>query len=620
MIQLCKQGNPRDVRRRMNALPSGAFATFENAMKRIEEQQDVDSQLAKRALSYIFCARRPLKLEELRHVLAVEGGDTALDATAFVEPEILLNISAGLIRIDEQSGTVGLVHYTLREYFERNLDKLLPDPDVEMAKACLTYMSYDVFGRGPCSNGEELNQRLQEYQFLDYASHYCGYHIMGNQLHVGVVDLLSTFLKDEQKLSSFVQVLHVPASRVNDGHDRFPKQFTTLHVVAYWGLDKILINLPGEGINAEEQDSFGTTPLHLAASHGHISVMKLLLGIGANLNIENKNGETALYWAARNGHKAMVNLLLKNKARVLTKDKDGWTALDWTVVGGNNDVLEMLLNGGDDTTADKSGRNKALFLAAEEGHDTTVQMLIDHGANINAQDHLGSTALDFAAPPGNEKTVQLLLQNEADVKSRDVFGNTILHWSVPHKALVQLLLKHGIDIDAKNDNGQTALSWAAQDAPVAVAELLIENNADVNIRDKFGFTALHRASLRGHEVMVTLLLESGANPNIMDEDGWTSLHVAALRQQNHIVQFSLGRVDDGRAVLDWVSLQVQDTRNQALLGEIMEKKAEASTQVTGLREAIQEKQLGRSQVLIDKGADVNGKDVGGWTALIIAAW
>lgn len=34
--------------------------------------------------------------------------------------------------------------------------------------------------------------------------------------------------------------------------------------------------------------------------------------------------------------------------------------------------------------------------------------------------------------------------------------------------------------------------------------------------------------------------------------------------------------------------------------------------------AIQESQLGRSQLLLEKGADVNEKDIGGWTHLIIA--
>ena len=68
----------------------------------------------------------------------------------------------------------------------------------------------------------------------------------------------------------------------------------------------------------------------------------------------------------------------------------------------------------------------------------------------------------------------------------------------------------------------------------------------------------------------------------------------------------LDRVNDRRAILDWMALQLQDTKKQALLEEAAEKKAEASTVLTGLRSAIQGRQLCGSPVLLDNGADVNG--------------
>ena len=130
-----------------------------------------------------ICATRPLNVEELRHALSVENDDTELDETAFPETEILLGVSAGLIRIDEKGSTVGLVHYTLQEYLEKNREKLLPNPEVEIARACLTYLSLDSSGGGRAVMGKHLHQRLREYQFLDYTSHNWGFHIMENQLH-----------------------------------------------------------------------------------------------------------------------------------------------------------------------------------------------------------------------------------------------------------------------------------------------------------------------------------------------------------------------------------------------------------------------------------------------------
>ncbi len=460
-------------------------------MKRIEDQEEEDAQLAMRAVSYIFCARRPLSVTELCHALAVEAEDTMLDATALPETEILLNISAGLIKVDDESGTAGLIHSTLQEYLEKYREKLLPNPELEIANACLIYLSLDIFGEGPCSSATGLQRRLQEHQFFDYASHNWGHHIRENQLHESVVGLLFTFLQDERKLSSFVQALHVPPNRKTGWHDHFPKQFGALHVVAYWGLDEILMTLSENDMNVDSQDSYGTTALELAAKHGHTSVVQLLLRKGASVNTRNGNGETALYWAARNGHRTILELLLANKGDALTKDNEEWTALDWAAVQGDNVIMKTLLDDGADVVTEHDGTLHALFLAADEGHELTVQMLLDSGVNVNAQDWEGSTALDWAVPAGHEKTVQVLLRNGADLKSKDIFGNTAMHWAVPHEKLARLLLEYGIDIDTKNDAGQTALCWAAQDGPVAVVKLLLETKADVNAQDKYGFTALH---------------------------------------------------------------------------------------------------------------------------------
>ena len=109
ILYLCGQSSFGNVRKSLDALPTGVYGFYEDAIKRIEDQPQGDRQLAKKALSYIFCARRPLNVEELRHALSVEAGDTELDETTFPETEILLNISAGLIRVDEKSSTIGLV-------------------------------------------------------------------------------------------------------------------------------------------------------------------------------------------------------------------------------------------------------------------------------------------------------------------------------------------------------------------------------------------------------------------------------------------------------------------------------------------------------------------------------
>ncbi len=248
--------------------------------------------MAKRALSYIFCTRRTLRVGELRHASAVEEGDTGLDTTAFPKTSIILSTPAGFVRIDQKSDTVGFVHYTLQQYFEQNRDKLLPDPQFLLARVCLTYLSFNIFSSGPCSDGRALSHRLQIHCFLDYAARNWGHHVVGSPL---LMDLVLTYLGDDRKLSCSVQVLHLTPKRTSDGQDRFPNQFGPLHVSAYWGLDEVLSLLLTKGIDINGQDSHGQTALQVAAKRGYKSTVRLLLQNNATMNIENGNGETALY-------------------------------------------------------------------------------------------------------------------------------------------------------------------------------------------------------------------------------------------------------------------------------------------------------------------------------------
>ncbi len=130
------------------------------------------------------------------------------------------------------------------------------------------------------------------------------------------------YLKNDQKLSSFVQVLHLASYRMIDWQNRFPKNFDSLYVLAYWDLNEIISLFFGKGIGINSQDSYEATALQLAVKHGHKRVVLLLLKNETNINMRNKSEETALYWAARNGHKIVIELLLMNKVNVMTKDNE----------------------------------------------------------------------------------------------------------------------------------------------------------------------------------------------------------------------------------------------------------------------------------------------------------
>src|ERR1700760_3640296 len=92
---------------------------YNDTIRRIEAQLPGRSALAKRAISWISYAKRPLTTGELCHALAVELGEDNLDKDNIPSIEDIVSACAGLVIIDQESNIIRLVHYTAQEYFER---------------------------------------------------------------------------------------------------------------------------------------------------------------------------------------------------------------------------------------------------------------------------------------------------------------------------------------------------------------------------------------------------------------------------------------------------------------------------------------------------------------------
>ena len=109
MDSLVEKLNPRQVRAALDNLPEGMDGTYDEAMERVERQDESRKQLAKRVLSWITYAVRPLSVKELQHALAVIPDTTELDPDDITDDEILASICAGLVVIDEERNIIGLV-------------------------------------------------------------------------------------------------------------------------------------------------------------------------------------------------------------------------------------------------------------------------------------------------------------------------------------------------------------------------------------------------------------------------------------------------------------------------------------------------------------------------------
>ena len=109
MDLLVGKPNARQVRAALENLPEGMDGTYDEAMERVERQVDRRKQLARRVLSWITYAVRPLSVKELQHALAVMPDTTKLDPDDITDDDILTSICAGLVVIDEERDVIGLV-------------------------------------------------------------------------------------------------------------------------------------------------------------------------------------------------------------------------------------------------------------------------------------------------------------------------------------------------------------------------------------------------------------------------------------------------------------------------------------------------------------------------------
>jgi hypothetical protein len=282
----------------------GLDKAYNDTVNRIENHGQGIRELAKKVLFWIVHATRPLTTEELRHGLAVEVGTCRLDEKNLYLIEDIVSSCAGLITVD--SNIVRLVHYTTQEYFQRHGLKSFEDVQRDIiATSCLTYLSYDVFAES-CMTSTDLKSRLQQNAFFEYAAQNWAYHIHDTQQSVG--DLTLKLLRDDGKASASSQVIH--------GY-HFPQQFCGMHLVAYFGLNDIMMRLLEEKEkDPDTKDSFGRTPLSYATERGNTRVAELLLDYNVDLNSECTRRWTPFSRAIEGGSAAVVQVLLAKGAKI----------------------------------------------------------------------------------------------------------------------------------------------------------------------------------------------------------------------------------------------------------------------------------------------------------------
>jgi ankyrin repeat protein len=549
---------PGRIRHVLDELPDTLDGTYERTLQEIN---NTNWEFAQRLLQCVAVVSRPLLIEELADILAIDfkaGPIPKYREDWRVEDSVeavLSTCSTLLVLVNvSDSVVVQFAHFSVKEFltslrFAEKRDTISrryhisPKPAHSLvAKACLGILLY--------LEQNVTRESLTEFPLTQYAAEHWFEHArfegVSRTLEEGMKQLLEC---GKPHLAVWLWI-HDPT--VDPWYWRpeesaggpLPPRGTALHYVACCGLDdvvKVLVAEHPEDVNAQTLDQ-ESTPLHLASGEGHVEVARILAKHGADTTAQTKDGETPLHWASDGGHIELARILIEHGADAAAQTKDGETPLHRASDGGHLELARLLIEHGADVAAQTKdgetplhrrrrhaqtkGGETPLHRVSEGGHVELARLLIEHSADAAAQTKDGETPLHRASRWGHAELARLLIEHGAETAVQTEDGETPLHRASDRGQveLTRLLIKHGADAAAQTKDGETPLHRASDGGYVELVRFLIEHGTDVAAQTKNGETPLYQVSRWGYVEPARLLIEHGADAAAQTEDGETPLY------------------------------------------------------------------------------------------------
>jgi ankyrin repeat protein len=499
---LGKCRNRATLRKSLATLPPTLEKTYDRVLCGITEE---DSVYAIRVLRWLTFAERPLTLDEIAEIVAIDvDRDAHYDEEEVLEdPMEALDICSSLVSIsthigDRRQGSsrqvAMLAHYSVKEYFLS--DRICAGSAARysmqhttchsiLARSCLGYLEQIL------QSDLRSNETLQKAKL----ARYCAEFWMDHAEEAGEADVETAQVA--VRLLSAENAAYLNWLQIYDPENPWdrPNLTRSLGNVAH--------------------------PLYYAALFGLADVVDLLLEKGADANAQGGQYGNALQAAAGSGHERTVQLLIAHGAQVNALNPRYGSALQAASEGGHYQVVKHLIYAGADVNLQGGDYGSALDLAIGNEHAAVVQLLLENGADVELISHDGQTPLNSASTKG------------------DI-------------GIVKLLLEYGADESAANDEGWTPVNSASDYGHLEVAKLLIESGADITIASGRGWMPINSASDSGHLDVVQLLLDKGADVSHPSQDGWTPLIAAASNGHCDVVRLLL-KYDKDKIVLDFRS-------------------------------------------------------------------
>jgi hypothetical protein len=231
--------DPRTMKEKlMSPIPYDLFMLYDTTLHRISSGSTDSDSISISILSWLFHARRNLRMRELQAAIATRTGDR--DITEYLISEaVIVETCGSLVVLDQVSGIISLAHEAVREFLKSRCQERLATP-TGLAVTCLTYLLFPPFEEGECKSEELLQRRIDSYPFGPYAAQYWSQYIKGEgENDPLVVKLLMALAANQKTFASIVQLSTFEISGQWEVELRNQNK-QLIHVVAENGLTQIL--------------------------------------------------------------------------------------------------------------------------------------------------------------------------------------------------------------------------------------------------------------------------------------------------------------------------------------------------------------------------------------------
>jgi len=527
----------------LDDLPKSLDETYDRILLGIAHEAQ---ELVKRLLQCLAISLRPLHVEELADILAIQFDAGALpnykvDWRPENSEEAVIFACSSLITVVglEGSRVVQFSHYSVKEYLtsERlaNAKKHLSQYHI-LPRSAHMVIAQASLGVLLALDDQIDTGGITNFPLANYAARYWVDHAKFDDVSSSIEDGMK-YLFDPARphFSRWVWIYDIDyplrpimLSMRPTSPETVPLYHATL--CGFHGLVKHLIDTCPEHINA--RGGYHSSPLHAAVVKGNVDIATLLLDHGADVAALDKDKQTPLDRAVDKAKVDIVELLLDYHADVNAYDAFG--ALYRASFEGELDIAWILLQHGAAVDSRDPDGYTPLYASSQNGHVDVARLLLQNGAVVDSRGNMGWTPLMSASGNGSVAIVRLLLQSGAIIDTRNNNGWTPLMSASQegHLDVVRLLLQSGATMELRNKGGCTPLAIASHNGRVDVVRLLLQNGAVVDPRSDDGWTPLKSASRNGYPDIVRLLLQSGAIVDSCDNKGWTPLMVAS--QEGHL--------------------------------------------------------------------------------------